>query len=181
MSDLLDIILYIILVILIALLAYLVPSIDFKREFKSKCSLIEEFQGVYNCIVFDLMRMLIFKMNIRYINDYNLESIYQKEVAYHYSERFNQKKCPISLEKFNKSFDETILICCGHKYNKESLNLYENYNLIYESNEPFQCICPLCKHKYYINFERWDYNNSFYQTESILYNTPAWKLSKRKH
>ena len=87
------------------------------------------------------------------------------EVAYLRNKEINQQRCPISLKKFDKSFEETLLYC-GHKFDKNSLNEYERHILRSFTFKPYYC--PLCKKEYrrYTSKIVYDYD---FHTKSVFY------------
>ena len=84
------------------------------------------------------------------------------EVAYLRNKVINQQICPISLKKFDKSFEETLLYC-GHKFDAKSLNEYEHH---IRRSKPY--CCPLCKKEYsrYTSKIVYDYD---FHTKSVFY------------
>ena len=86
-----------------------------------------------------------------------------KEKAYILNKMYQQQICPISLNKFNKSFDQSLLIC-GHRFDKKSLNQYEIYNI--NNNKINQC--PICRNNYLINKNKYNFNYDFYSKKSVF-------------
>ena len=115
---------------------------------------------LYNCIIWTL---LIFCKNHN-IQRLKVIAILNKEVAYIRNSTINTKICPISLKKFDKSFNQTLLYC-GHRFDTQYLNQYEHQRSI--SCQQF--LCPVCRKKYQLKWSKFVYDYNFYRNESLIF------------
>ena len=97
--------------------------------------------------------------------------IWNKEVAYCRNVKINDNRCAISLKTFDGSFSESLLVC-GHRFDKESLDKYEDnqwdaraIHYVYK--------CPVCRDEYLSYLNKWDYDYNHYKNQSLFYQIPA--------
>ena len=132
-------------------------------KFIAVCCILASFLSIANhrnpCIEFDGMLSDTYK--------YSTEYKYFTEMnAYKQYERYNGKECGICLDEFNfnRSNNVMSLLFCGHLFHKTCIEQNENYNWNHTQICKPYAKCPLCRCKYNVTREKYQFNTNYWDS-----------------
>ena len=97
-------------------------------------------------------------------------SIHQRHRAYDKLQAFKIDKCSICCNKFNFKMHKIKLLKCGHIYHEECINKNEHNRWITNKDKNYKkSKCPLCRKKYRIIKEKFNYQHNYYQINNRIF------------